>query len=68
MISSHLKAMGLKTSPTSPCLFLCTLFDDEFPFYVSIYVDDIVYFSASNVVEEKFEALLSTIGTVNFMG
>jgi hypothetical protein len=60
--------MGLKTSPTSPCLFLCTLFDDEFPFYVSIYVDDIVYFSASNVVEEKFEALLSTIGTVSFMG
>jgi hypothetical protein len=35
---------------------------------VGIYVDDIIYFSASNAVGRKFEELLSSIGTVDFMG
>jgi hypothetical protein len=45
-----------------------TLTDGEPPIYVGIYVDDIIYFSASDVVEKKVESLLSTIGQVEFMG
>ena len=41
-----------------------TLIDGEH----SIYVDDIIYFSASNAVEWKFETLLSKIVTLDFMG
>jgi hypothetical protein len=35
---------------------------------VGIYVDDLIYFSCSDVVEKKFEDLLSSIGSVDFMG
>jgi hypothetical protein len=31
-------------------------------------VDNIIYFSARDTIEKKFEEFLSTIGTVNFMG
>lgn len=31
-------------------------------------MDDIIYFSASDAVERKFEEHLSEIGTVDFMG
>lgn len=48
--------------------FLGTLIPDQPPIYVGIYLDDIIYFSARNCVEHKFEDLLSTIGTVDFMG
>ncbi len=54
MLSSHLKAMGLKTSPTSPYLFMGTLIEGEPPIYVGIYVDDIIYMSLSDEVERKF--------------
>ncbi|MFN9956958.1 MAG: hypothetical protein ACK55I_27975, partial [bacterium] len=64
-----LKAMGLRSSSSSPCLFVGTLIPGKpFPVYVGIYVDDVVYFSPSADVEKKFEALLSTIGEVDFMG
>jgi hypothetical protein len=67
-LSSHLTSMGLKASSTSPCLFMGSLIDGEPPIYVGIYVDDIIYFSASDAVERKFESLLSTLGSVDFMG
>jgi hypothetical protein len=60
--------MGLQTSTTSPCLFVGTLVEGEPPIYVGIYVDDIIYFSASDTVERNFEGLLSSIGSVDFMG
>lgn len=60
--------MGLKNSPNSPCLFVGSLVPGEPPIYVGIYVDDIIYFSPSDVVESKFETLLSSIGNVDFMG
>jgi hypothetical protein len=67
-LSSHLKAMGLKTSNISPGLFVGHLFDGEPPIYIGIYVNDIIYFSASDKVERKFEESLSLIGDVDFMG
>jgi hypothetical protein len=68
MLHSHLQAMGLKNSETSPCLFTGVLIPGEPPIFVGIYVDDIIYFSASDTVEKKFEEGLSTIGSVDFMG
>jgi hypothetical protein len=68
MLSSHLHSMGLKSSTTSPCLFIGTLIPGEPPIYVGIYVDDIIYFSKSDKVEKAFETALSGIGSVDFMG
>jgi hypothetical protein len=68
MLSSHLKSMGLKQSELSPCIFTGVLIVGEPPIFVGIYVDDIIYFSSSDSVEKKFEELLSSIGTVDFMG
>ncbi len=67
-LQNFLKAISLRSSPTSPCLFMGTLIEGEPPIYVGIYVDDIFYFSWSDAVEKKFESLLSTIGSVDFMG
>jgi hypothetical protein len=60
--------MGLCCSKNSPCLFVGHILDGEPPIYVGIYVDDIIYFSSSDIVERKFESLLSSIGEVEFMG
>ncbi len=68
MLSNHLKAMGLKCCEHSLCLFTGVLIPGEPPIYVGIYVDDIIYFSVSDAVEQKFEGLLSSIGQVDFMG
>jgi len=46
--------MGLKASDHSPCLFTGVLIPGEPPIYVGIYVDDIIYFSASDNVEKHF--------------
>jgi hypothetical protein len=67
-LSRHLQSVGLKSSDSSPCLFVGTLIPGEAPIYVRIYVDDIIYFSLSPTVETKFEEQLSTIGEVDFMG
>jgi hypothetical protein len=67
-LSSHLCSMGLRQSSLSPCLFVGTLVEGQPPIYVGIYVDDIIYVSASDEVEHKFESLLSIIGDVDFMG
>lgn len=68
MLSSHLKAMGLQKLEASPCLFTGMLVPGEPPIFVGIYVDGIIYFSLSDVVEKKFEEGLSPIGSVDFMG
>jgi hypothetical protein len=67
-LSSHLMKMGLRCSKNSPCLFVGHIIDGEPPIYIGIYVDDIIYFSSSDIVERKFENLLSSIGEVEFMG
>jgi hypothetical protein len=68
MLLNHLQAMGLHSLTTSPSLFMGTLLSREPPIYVGIYVDDIIFFNASDRVERKFEELLSSIGTADFMG
>jgi hypothetical protein len=68
MLSNHLKAMGLKCCEHSQCLFTGVLIPGEPPIYIGIYIDDIIYFSANDTVERKFESLPSSIGQVDFMG
>jgi hypothetical protein len=67
-LSTHLRSIGMQQSSISPCLFVGTLITGQPPVYVSIYVDDIIYFSASDSVEREFEKQLSSIGNVDFMG
>jgi len=67
-LSSQLKAMGLHCSPTSPCLFTGILIEGEPPLNLGIYVDDIVYFSASDKVERFFEDSFSNLWQVDLMG
>ena len=67
-LSSHLRSMGLHSSPNSPCLFVGTIIPGYPPIYVGIYVDDIIYFSTNDEVEKQFEILLSSLGNVDFMG
>jgi hypothetical protein len=64
----HLKSMGLENSENFPCLFKGFLIEGGPPIYVGIYVDDIIYFSPSDEVERTFESLLSSIGSVDFIG
>jgi len=67
-LRDHLLSMGLRQSSISPCLFVGTLIEGQPPIYIGNYVDDIIYFSASDEVERIFEQKLSTIGNVDFMG
>jgi hypothetical protein len=67
-LSTHLHSMGLVSSPNSPCLFMGSLIPGQPPICIGIYVDDIIYFSTSDVVEKDFEHKLSSLGSVDFMG
>jgi hypothetical protein len=67
-LSNHLHSMGLVSSPNSPCLFVGSLIPGQPPIYVGIYVDDIIYFSTSDAIEQTFEQQLSSLGSVDFMG
>jgi len=68
MLSSHLKSMGLHQLDISPCIFTGVFIPGVPPIFVGIHVDDIIYFSSSDAVEKKFEELLFSIGSVDFMG
>jgi hypothetical protein len=60
--------IGLQNSPTSPSLFVGHLVDGGPLTYVGIYINDIIYFSTSDEVEQKFEELLGNVVSVDFMG
>ena len=50
------------------CAFCCTPFEGKPPIYVGLYVDDFMYYSKSNCVQEWFENELKSHMKVNFMG
>jgi hypothetical protein len=64
----HLWSLGLHNSATSPCLFTGHILEGAPPIYISIYVDDIIYFSSSDEVEKFFEEKLNGLVSVDFMG
>jgi hypothetical protein len=75
-ITSVLASIGLKPNASDPCLFTGSINDPNnpaadipsTPLTVGLYVDDFVYFSKDPEVERKFEQLLSSLITVDFMG
>ena len=60
--------MGLDQHPLSPCIFSGKLISDQPPIYVSVYVDNIIYFSQSRKVEELFESKFTDVIDIEFNG
>ena len=54
--------------PHAPCIFTGTIIPNEPPIYLGLYVDDIIYFSTSSLVEQTFEKKFSSKITTNFHG
>ena len=50
----------MKQHPYSNCIFYGHLLPNQPPIYLGLYVDDFVYFSTSNAVEQEFEKLFSS--------
>ena len=66
--SGHLTTMGFEAMPQDPCVFKATPIEGEPPIYVGMYVDDFIYYSKSDAVEQWFEACLGSKLRVDFMG
>jgi len=60
--------IGLQQCTNDPCIYYGTVIPGQPPIYLGIYVDDIVYFSASDDVERFFEQALKQKINVDFMG
>ena len=68
--------MGLQSNPYDPYVYLGYFHDPDnpsdedsaVPITMGLYVDDFIYFSSSNAVEEKFQRILSRLINVDFMG
>lgn len=67
MASKALLAMGLSQSPHDPCLFYGIpstashpAFLSDSPITVGLYVNDMVYYSLDNSVEEHFKSILAS--------
>ena len=71
-----LSSIGLKPNASDPCMFTGSISNPDnptadspsAPLTVGLYVDDFVYFFVDPEVERRFEQLLSSLITVNFMG
>ena len=60
--------MGFEQMTHDNCIFKCTPFADKPPIYVGLYVDDFIYYSKSDKVEQWFESNLKSHVKVEFMG
>jgi len=60
--------IGLTQCKNDPCIYYGTIIPGQPPLYLGIYVDDIVYFHASDDVEHYFEQALKQKINVDFMG
>ena len=61
--------LGFEAMEQDPCLFKCTPFKDKPLIIVSLYVDDFIYFSKSDALEEWFEQQLEAqVKVEDFMG
>ena len=68
-LSNHLiDDMGFRSMAQDKCVLKCTPFEGEPPIYCGIYVDDFIYYSTSDKVEQWFEQQLKSHVKVDFMG
>jgi hypothetical protein len=54
--------------PHDPCIFVGTPIPGKPPLYITIYVDDFIYFSLDDEVEQYFQTSLSQKIKVDFIG
>jgi hypothetical protein len=60
--------IGLKPTTHDPCIFHGTIIPGKPPLYLALYVDDFVFFSLDDDVEQYFQMALSQKLKVDFMG
>ena len=60
--------MGFKAMRQDRCVFKATLIPGKLPIYLGMYVDNFVYYSISDDVEEWFEQGLQSKIKVDLMG
>ena len=60
--------IGLRPLNNAPCIFKGQIIPNQPPLYLGLYVDDFVYFSESDQVEQHFQKLLEAQTNVDFMG
>jgi len=63
-----LSKMGLQQCPNAPCLFTGTILPGKPPLFLGLYVDDFIFFSESDEVEQHFQKELQKATQVDFMG
>ena len=63
-----LKQLGLKSHPSSPCLFSGVIVPNQPPIYLGLYVDDFIYFSESPKVERIFKERFSKLISIDWNG
>ena len=63
-----LRDLGFESMPHDPCVFKCTPIPGEPPIFLGCYVDDFIFYSRSDRVEEWFEEMLTSKLRVDFMG
>ncbi len=75
MASSALLDMGLTQSTHDPCLFHGVPLSlthpaqpGDAPITIGLYVDDMVYFSEDDNIEQQFESILASKFKISFMG
>ena len=68
LVKTVMGKMHLFPCPHAPCLFFGSPVPNEAPIYVVIYVDDMCYFSTSDLVEHWFESTLQSYLRIDFMG
>ena len=68
LIAKELRGIGLRQTQHDDCLFVGDIIPGRPPLYLALYVDDLVYFSADPLVEQKFEQDLASRVNVDFMG
>ena len=70
LVSSHLTSpeVGLKQCKNDPCVFVGSPIAGKPPLYLTIYVDDFLYFSEDPEVERYFESAFAQKITVDYMG
>ena len=60
--------MGFTAMDHDKCVFKCQPFHDKPPIHIGLFVDDFIYYSKSDEVEQWFEANLKAHAKAGFMG
>jgi hypothetical protein len=65
---SSITRVGLKPTAHDPCIFHGAIIPGQPPLYLAIYIDDFLYFSLDDKVEQYFQTAISRKLKVDFLG